>query len=42
MRIDIKKILQVTIISSVSMIIWKLGHPYILGTHTDHHIHHCD
>ena len=41
-NIDIKKILQVIIISSISMIIWELGHPYILGNHTDHHTHHCD
>ena len=39
---NIKKIIQFALISSLSMIVWELGHPYIIGGHLESsHTHEC-
>jgi riboflavin transporter FmnP len=39
---NIKKIIQVAVISALSMIVWELGHPYIVGVDMKHdHSHSC-
>ena len=39
---NIKRIIQIAAISSLSMIVWEFGHPYIVGAGMEHdHIHEC-
>ena len=39
---NIKRIIQFAVISSLSMIVWELGHPYIVGGIMEHeHTHEC-